>query len=274
MVVVVKDITQQKRAEAEREEVLRREQQLRHAAEASSRAKSEFLSVISHELRTPLSSASAFAEVLESEESGPLTDPQREQLQQVQASIWQLNDLVGEILDYTRVERGQLTVKPQEVDGVTLARDVVRQMEPLATARRLRLDAVSPLERVPLVTDAGRAKQILLNLVSNAVKFTDSGEIRVLVTAADERVRFAVSDTGVGIAPEHQGRVFDPFWQVESPLTRRSGGTGLGLAIARSLAELLDGSIELVSRPGRGSTFTLILPRHLRPRARAVDAGA
>jgi PAS domain S-box-containing protein len=261
LIGIAMDVTDRRLAEAERSEILRREQELRHAAETASRAKSEFLSVVSHELRTPLATASAFADVLESESAGTLGEPQRVAVQRIQASVWHLNDLVGEILDYTRLERGQLSIVSEPVDVAALVQEVARQMEPLAAAKGLPLRLEVSPEPMVVPSDPVRVKQILLNLVSNAIKFTQAGHVLLRLARRPGEVAVEVADTGIGIAPEDVARVFDPFWQVESPLTRRHEGTGLGLAISRALAELLGARLELRSTPGQGSRFTLLMPQ-------------
>lgn len=236
------------------------EQKARAAAEEMSRAKSRFLAVLSHEVRTPLNAIMGFAELLREELAGPITDTQRDHLVKMDASVRHLLELTDEVLNLSRIEAGQVELRPSLVDGADLARKVIGLVQPQARSRGLDLVAVIPEEPLPLRTDPGRVRQILLNLLSNALKFTDVGHVRLQVRADDGAIQFAVSDTGIGIDDEELDRIFESFHQAEDPRGDARGGAGLGLAVSRSYALLLGGDVIADSQPGVGSTFTLSLP--------------
>lgn len=240
------------------------------ALRLASEQKSRFLSSVSHELRTPLTSIVNLARLLDDAAATPeraLADEQRTAVRYIHTSALSLTDIVNDLLDLAKVEAGKVDVRPAPfaaADMVAALRGVFR---PLATnpAVTLRLDDPPPLT---LVTDEGRLAQVLRNLVSNALKYTEAGEVQLRVTAeADDLVTFAVRDTGIGIAPADQARVFDEFAQVDHPLQRRARGTGLGLPLSRRLAALLGGTLTLESAPGAGSTFTVRVPRTYVPPA-------
>ncbi len=255
MLGVVGDITERKEAEL----ALR---QAMETAEQASRAKSQFLAVMSHELRTPLSGVIGFGELLESEVLGPTTAKQREALSRIRASSWHLVSIIEEILLLSRTEAGKEEVHCDEIDAAEIVRDVVGILEPEADQCGLALRLEHAEHCAPLWTDPGKLRQILINLVGNAVRYTERGTVTAEVDrSSPEWLLFHVRDTGPGIAPENQERVFEPFTQVDSSYTRKVGGTGLGLAISRRLARLLGGEVALRSTPGEGSTFTLTLPR-------------
>jgi signal transduction histidine kinase len=169
--------------------------------------------------------------------------------------------MIDEILSFAKLDEGREQVRVERLDGRTVAREARMLVEPLATARGLGFVLDLPPEPAWLDTDAGKARQILVNLCGNAVKYTERGEIRLRVRAEGEQVVFEVTDTGIGIAHEHQARIFDRFWQVDSASTRSFGGMGIGLAAAREFSRLLAGEVEVESEPGRGSTFRVWLPR-------------
>jgi signal transduction histidine kinase len=218
---------------------------------------------MSHELRTPMNAILGYADLLDAEVAGPLTDTQREQLARIGASARHLLQLIDEILTFSRIEAGRERVSVERFDLGALLRDTAALVDPLASAKALRFPVEVPEEPVWMVSDPGKVRQILLNLLSNAFKFTDAGEVRLGLDVADDHATLRVADTGIGIAPEQQGRVFDAFWQVEQSATRRAGGTGLGLSVTRHLAEMLGGEVELTSRVGSGSTFAVRLPLYL-----------
>ena len=228
--------------------------QARHAAERASLAKSSFLATMSHEVRTPLNGVLGMAELLE---SGDLPPPQRERARLLRRAGQSLLEIVNDILDFSKIEADQLRLTPQRFDPRELVNDL-RDLW-LERARGNDLELVVELDpTVPahLTGDPTRIRQIIGNFVSNAVKFTDRGSVTLRVAMASPvTIRFAVSDTGIGIAPEHAARVFDAFMQVDESYARRSGGTGLGLAICKRLAELMGGDIGVDTAPGKGSTF-------------------
>ncbi len=239
-------------------ESFRRLEDARARAEEASQMKSEFLASMSHELRTPLNGVLGFAEILTLE----LTDPaQREYAQVIHDSGQHLLNLVNEILDLSKVEAGKMEFHWSETPLHELIEEITALHRDPAEAKRLAL-TVSEAPGLPehILTDPTRLRQILNNLLDNAVKFTDAGSIRFAVNQTDEHVVFAVTDTGPGIAPEYQELVFEKFKQVENFLTRNHGGTGLGLALVRQLASHMGGRVELQSTLGEGSTFTVLLP--------------
>jgi signal transduction histidine kinase len=228
---------------------------------AANETKSNFLAMVSHELRTPLTALTGYGELLADEIMGPLTSGQHEIVERVRAVTHQLTAMIEEILTFSSLEAGRELVRPRPTDTGELLNAVTSVIEPLAEAKGLGFTCHAAPALPSLVTDPDKTRQILVNLAGNAVKFTDRGEVRVEVTP--ERgggIRFAVHDTGVGIAAPDLNRLFQPFTQLDTGLTRRYGGTGLGLYISRGLAELLGGRVEVDSAPGRGSTFALVLP--------------
>jgi two-component system, chemotaxis family, CheB/CheR fusion protein len=228
------------------------------AAEAANVAKSNFLSTLSHEFRTPLNAMLGYADLLQLD--GTLSEKQDLKVERIKAGGWHLLSLIEEILSFARLDGGQEVVDGFTIDARLLAKEAGALMEPAADAKGLRFVLDVPDAPMLLVTDPGKARQVLLNLCGNAVKYTETGMVRLSVHAAGGRVVFDVSDTGLGIAAEHLERIFDRFWQVQGGSTRREGGIGLGLAAAREYARLLRGEIEVRSEPGRGSTFSFWLP--------------
>ncbi|MFL5577020.1 MAG: sensor histidine kinase [Gemmatimonadaceae bacterium] len=229
-------------------------------AQGANVAKSNFLATISHELRTPLAALTGYGELLADDILGPLTKPQHETVERMRGVTAQLATMIDEILTYASLDVGRERIRVAPVDPVGALRAAAAVIAPLAQQRGLELAVHTPAAGVPpLRTDGDKLRQILVNLAGNAVKFTDRGSVYMTLSATDDEVRFAVRDTGPGIAPEDRRRLFHPFSQLDDGLTRRHGGTGLGLYIARRLAELLGGHIELESAPGNGSTFTLVL---------------
>jgi two-component system CheB/CheR fusion protein len=237
------------------------EEELREAkviAELANLSKSTFLSTLSHEFRTPLNGIIGYADLLES--GGGLPGPQAEKVKRIKAGAWHLTAMIDEILSFAKLDGGHEQVEPERLDANALAREAAGLIEPAAAGQGLTMVLDLPEDPVPLVTDGGKARQILINLCGNAVKYTIDGEVRLRVIPGRERVTFEVTDTGVGIAPEHQERVFERFWQLDSALTLAAGGMGIGLAAAREYARLLKGDVEVESEPGNGSTFRLWLP--------------
>lgn len=234
---------------------------LYHEALAANQAKSDFLAVMSHELRTPLNAILGYTDLMRMGVPEPLPASARAHVERITASARHLLELIDEVLSFSRIEAGREELRLQRVDSRESLRDVAAIAEPLAGEKGLRFRLQLPEGDADLVTDPAKLRQILLNLLSNAVKFTDQGEVTLAADADDDSVSFTVSDTGIGIAPEHQDRIFEAFWQVEQGATRRAEGTGLGLTVARRLARLLGGDITVESDPGRGSTFTVRLPR-------------
>jgi signal transduction histidine kinase len=222
-------------------------------------AKTHFLANMSHELRTPLNAIIGFTRIV-SRNSAALPEKQVDNLSKVLVSAKHLLALIDEILDLSRIETGEVTLDISETNVTEVLREVSDSLEPLVDRPRVQLvvDADTELPRV--VTDRDKLKQILLNLVGNAVKYTDAGTIAVRAEAVDGRLRIDVSDTGVGIPAEELGKIFDEFHQADGAISPSRPGTGLGLTISRRLARTLGGDVTVTSTPGVGSTFTLDLP--------------
>jgi signal transduction histidine kinase len=199
---------------------------------------------------------------------GQLSPQQVEGLRRVDSNAQHLAAMINEILDLTRIEAGRMPLRLSKFDLSALVAEVMAEMEPIIARSDLAVTSQVSPERLSIRSDRQKVKQILVNLLSNALKFTREGSVRIHVTksGAKDAVSIAVKDTGIGIAEADQKRVFEVFQQIDTSATRASGGAGLGLAICRRLAEMLDGSISLRSRPGEGSAFTLRIP--IRPRSR------
>jgi PAS domain S-box-containing protein len=260
-VVVFDDATEARDREAELREA-------RDLAQAGDRAKGHFLATMSHEVRTPLNGIVGFTSLLL---DTPLSSEQREYVQTIRMSTEALIQLTGDILDFARIESGKLKLDPLACDPRECIEDALDLLAPKADAKTIELlHRIADDVPAAVMTDGGRLRQVLANLIGNAIKFTDRGEVEVSVRrlpAVDEMpgtsvppmdicvLEFTVRDTGIGIASEHHAKLFRAFTQVDESTTRRYGGTGLGLAICRNLVELMGGTIGLESEPGQGSTF-------------------
>ncbi|MGZ3182119.1 MAG: ATP-binding protein [Telluria sp.] len=225
--------------------------------------KSRFLSNMSHEFRTPLSSIRALSKLLLDRIDGELSPEQDKQVRFILKGAETLTDLVDDLLDLAKIEAGKIDIRPSKFDVADLFSALRGMLRPLLVATSVDLVFEDPEESLTMFTDEAKLSQILRNFISNALKFTEQGEVRVSARRGpDGMVRFAVRDTGLGIAPEHQQVIFEEFSQVENHLQNKVKGTGLGLPLCRKLAMLLGGFVELHSTPGAGSTFTAVLPQH------------
>jgi len=230
------------------------------------RVKDEFLANVSYELRTPLTAVMGYLSLLNEQVSGPLTTDQADEIAHARAASERLLEFVDALLEYTALRRGTLEVTPEDFDPRVPLRDAIRAATGLADG--VQLIAEEPvLALPPMHSDRRKITRILVSLLTNAFKFTSTGEVRVSVGVANGRVEYRVLDTGIGIEPADQGVVFDEFRQVDGTARRRFGGAGLGLALSRGLARLLGGDIALASLPGQGSTFTVSLPLDVTPGA-------
>ena len=244
--------------------------ELFEAAAAANRVKSEFLASISHELRTPLNAILGYTQLLSDGITGPVNDAQQHQLKRVRASATHLLGLIDEVLSFSRLEAGREQASLADVAVADALEDAMTLVRPLAAARDLTFELlpVPTVDGAPLrmTTDVLKLRQILVNLLNNAVKFTDRGSVTLITRLEGDDVIFSVRDTGIGIPAAHLERVFEPFWQVEQAASRRVGGTGLGLSVTRRLAHLLGGEVTVQSAVGEGSRFDVRLPRAV-PRA-------
>jgi PAS domain S-box-containing protein len=257
---------QQEELQAAYDQLLARRDELeaaRAAADEANRAKSQFLTTMSHELRTPLNAIGGYTQLMEMGVQGPITEKQRQSLERIMSSQRHLLRLVNAVLDLARIEAGRLEYRLEVVEVDAVIAGVLPMVEPqLAEGRLTLVRAGDP--RLGARADREKAQQILINLLTNAVKFTPEGgeiAVRARVDESSRMVLVDVSDTGIGIPPEQLVRVFEPFVQVASRNRAKHEGTGLGLAISRDLARGMGGDLTARSTPGEGSTFTLALPR-------------
>lgn len=241
------------------------EQKARAEAEHANRSKAHFLATISHELRTPINAVMGYTQLLEEEIYGPVSDLQRQHLGRVRASGTHLLELVEELLSYARIEAGEEVVRAERVRMMEVVEQSLVLVRPLAQKKGLEIRVEGHTEPYDLFTDPRKLRQILVNLLANATKYTKDGDIVLLLRIAgageDARAYFEVTDTGRGIAVEDHEHIFDAFWQEDHTMTHTAGSTGLGLSVARQLARLLGGDVLLArSKLARGSTFVVSLP--------------
>jgi len=251
LVGALQNITARKRAE---QALVRAKDQ----AEAANQAKSTFLTTMSHEIRTPLNGVLGMAQVMAAAE---LSDIQRERLQVIRESGESLLAILNDVLDLSKIEAARLELEEAPFNIGELARGAHAAFSGVASQKGLAFDLIiEEAAQGTYLGDSTRVRQVLYNLLSNALKFTEQGEVKVTIRATDAGLALRVSDTGIGVAPERIGQLFEKFEQADASVTRRFGGTGLGLAICRELAQLMGGSVTMESRQGEGSTFIATLP--------------
>ena len=254
---VTRDLTERKAAQEREIADARRIAEI----ETASRTKSEFLAAMSHELRTPINATLGYADLLEMEIAGPVTEQQQEYLKRIRGSQQHLLRIITDLLNYSRIEAGQVEYEIGQVSLHTAVEAVLAMAEPLALAKGIIVKHGPCPEGITARADVGKTEQIVLNLVSNAVKFTpDGGRVTVGCGTLDGKACVTVSDTGPGVPADQRHTIFQPFVQLGRSLTSGHEGTGLGLAISRDLARAMGGEITVRSEPGEGATFTLTLP--------------
>jgi len=229
-------------------------------ANSANLAKSQFLANMSHELRTPLNAIIGYSELLR-EEAGTTSADHAQDLDRISHAGRHLLGLINNILDLSKIEAGKLEMAPEEIHLPKMINDVIATAQPLFESNRNRFTV--RMHHVPdqIHVDPLRLKQCLLNLLGNAAKFTENGDISLTVNADKDTVTFSISDTGIGISEEQIGNLFQDFQQADKSVAREYGGTGLGLSITRRFAQLMNGEVNVESEPGKGSTFTLVIPR-------------
>jgi signal transduction histidine kinase len=235
------------------------------ALKQANELKSRFLAYMSHEFRTPIGAIRSIARLLMDRVDGPLTGEQERQVAFIQHTAAEFADMVDDLLDLAKVEAGRVEISPAWFEMLEVFSALRGMFKPMLTNPDVHLVFEEPEAPMPrLYTDDRKLSQILRNFISNALKFTPRGEVRVKAQRdGDDRIRFSVTDTGIGIAPEFHDNIFRDFSQIQSPLQRRLQGTGLGLSLSKKLAELLGGVVAMQSAPGKGSVFSVTIPLQL-----------
>jgi signal transduction histidine kinase len=242
--------------------------------QAASELKSRFLSYMSHDFRTPLGSIRSITRILLDRMDGPLNVEQEKQVQFIQSSAEELTEMVNDLLDLAKIEAGRINISPAWFEMVDLFAALRGMFKPLLAEGEVSLFFDEPADVPRVFTDDKKLSQVLRNYISNALKFTAKGHVRVTACREGEDcVRFSVSDTGIGIAAEHHAAIFEDFIQIDSPLQRKWRGTGLGLSLSKKIATLLGGSVAMTSEPGVGSVFSIMIPIQY-PSTQASGEGA
>lgn len=251
----------QKKSDTLAAQVEERTRELRHAlemAQSATRAKDLFLANMSHEVRTPLTGILGIAELLS---ESPLSPDQREQLASLRESCFTLRHIIDDLLELKSLERGKLRFRNASFDCIQVVNSLVANCEPLAARNSTRITHVSRQSSSPIrVGDKTRFEQVIVNLVNNAIKFTQNGKVEINTLIEDAGLTIVVSDTGIGMKPDQLERIFEDFTQADEQIGTRYGGTGLGLSIVRSIMSQIGGSIDVTSEPGKGSSFTSWFP--------------
>ena len=223
--------------------------------------KSRFLSYMSHEFRTPLGSIRSIVRIMLDRLDGPLTEEQERQVRFIQTSVAELTEMVDDLLDLAKVEAGRVTISPAWFEMVDLFSALRGMFKPILSSESVSLIFEEPVDITKIYTDDKKLSQILRNFISNALKFTTEGEVRVSALLTEPNtVTFSVRDTGIGIAPEHLPAIFQDFVQVDAPIQKRFRGTGLGLSLSKKLAQVLGGDVAVASIVGIGSVFSVTIP--------------
>lgn len=267
----INDVTERKQTEAilkARADELARQRQQIHLQnlqlQEASQLKSQFLATMSHELRTPMNAIMGFSQMLLLQQHGQLQGHQLDMVERIFNNSQNLLTMLNEVLDFSKIEAGHLELNPEPLDLAMLVTFTVEELRALAIKKELTLNTQIDLQNPQVIADRNCLRRILINLISNAVKFTEFGSIRIDVwESTPENIAIAVTDTGIGISSGQIAEIFDAFRQLDQSLTRKHSGTGLGLAITKSIVEMMKGNISVESQPHQGSTFKVEFPRHV-----------
>jgi signal transduction histidine kinase len=232
-------------------------------ARAANAAKNEFLATVSHELRTPLNAIIGFNQCLLMEMDGAINESQRGSLEKIEKSSFHLLSLINDILDLAKIEAQKMEIETEPHNLVDIISSCVEDIQPLVNQKHLSLQLSISASFILVEVDSLRIRQVLLNLLSNAVKFTEKGSIHISVLNQPQQVEIRITDTGIGLSPEELAKIFHPFSQADSSITRKYGGTGLGLVLSKKIVTLHGGTIRVESQKGKGSTFIVTLPKRL-----------